>query len=140
MDILTPDQLKLKLRIIKRPVGASIDAMFDLREKKRELDEQVKAVGAEIEVYTQALLESMKTQGLTSGRGDKASASITSTVCANIQDWDALTAFVKKTGNFQLFQRRVSDPAFRELLAKKGVVPGLDEYNNIRLNLTTLRK
>jgi len=140
MPTLTPDQIKLKLRIIKRPVGASIDAMFDLREKKRALEEQVKEVEQELAVYTESLLESMTAQGLTSGRGDKATASITSTVCANIQDWDVLTAFVKKTGNFQLFQRRVSDPAFRELLAKKGVVPGLAEYNNIRLNLTTLRK
>jgi hypothetical protein len=38
----------------------------------------------------------------------------------------------------QLYYRRVSDPAYRELLETKGVVPGIQPFTKTKLNLRNL--
>ena len=126
--------------LVPSPLGVLIDDMFELREKKRVLEEQIKVIEQEYAVQEEALLARMESEKTSSTRGKRATASITKTVVASIIDRSALDAFVKKTGAFQLFQSRVSDPAFRELLeSRKGKpVPGLESFNKTRVNLRVI--
>lgn len=121
-------------------VGKLTDELFELREKKRELDEKVKAIEAQYDALALQLMAQLEEQGADKVSGKKATASVTVTEVATLEDRDALNAFVKKTGNFQLFQARINDAAFRELLGvRKGKpVPGLTSFNKKRLNLRTL--
>lgn len=119
-------------------LGEIIDRMFDKREAKRRLDEQVAKIEAEIKEDEELLMERMKAEATDKAAGKKASASITTGIVANVEDWAKLEAFVKKTGNFQLFQRRISDPAFRELMETKGAVPGITPFEKRKLNLRVL--
>lgn len=139
---LTPaaQAVKTAEALAPSPLGKLIDQMFELREKKRVLEEKVKEIEQEYAVQEEALMERMKAEQTDSARGSKASASLSKAVVASITDRAALDAFVKKTGNFQLFQSRISDPAFRELLeARKGkAIPGLEPFNKTRLNLRVL--
>lgn len=122
----------------KTPLGTMIDQLEGIRAKKRkaqvtvdELDEQYKALDALIQARLQE-------EGMGKASGKKATASLSSTVVANVIDWDKLFAYVKKTGYFHLFQRRISDPAFRELAEKKAV-PGIEPFTKLTLSLTTLK-
>lgn len=135
---LSPEQLKVKVRVLGYKLGTGIDKMFELREEKRVLDAQVAAIEAELHAYEEALLEQMKSQGIDKATGSKATISRTMGTVAGMEDWDKLCAFIKRTGNFQLLQKRVSDPAYRELLESKGVVPGLQPFTKVRLNLRVL--
>lgn len=139
---LTPaaQAVKTAEALAPSPLGVLIDDMFELREKKRVLEEQIKVIEQEYAVQEEALLARMEQEATGQARGSKATASVTKSVVASITDRAALDAFVKKTGNFQLFQSRISDPAFRELLeSRKGKpVPGLESFNKTRLNLRVL--
>jgi hypothetical protein len=120
-----------------KPIGSMIDAMFDLREEKRKLDTQVKELEAQYAILEDQLMKRMEEEQTDKGSGKKASASISVGVVADVQDWAAVEAYVKKTGAFQLFQRRISDPAFREILETKKSVPGITPFTKKRLNLRT---
>lgn len=57
----------------------------------------------------------------------------TSTV-AQVTDWDAFYAYIYKNKFGHLLQRRVSDPAWRELMEQGKKVPGTTPFTKKRLN------
>ena len=120
-------------------LGAQIDALNAIRERKRELEGQVKKVAEEYEAAQQGVLDALEAQGMDKGSGKTATASISVTVVANIGDRDMLDKFIKRTGNFQLLQGRLSMPAVRELMEKKGGdIPGIVPFHKKTLNLLAL--
>ncbi len=122
------------LRKIKG-IGPAIDDLFKLREKKRELESEIKKIEDEYAEIEEALLAKLKVEGTDKGAGKFASASVSTTVVGSLADADKFFAYVKKTGYFHLLQRRLSDPAIRELLASKGSIPGVTTFDKVRLNL-----
>jgi hypothetical protein len=147
MPIISPETA-LKRKIIASKVaislttdgtiGSRIDALNQLREDKRALEEKIKIIEGSYHELEEALMEDLKTQGMDKATGKKASVSVSSTVVGNLVDDKAFFAYVKRTGYFHLLQRRLSDPAIRELLESKGSIPGVEPFVKKRLNLRTL--
>ncbi len=115
--------------------GQDIDALFELREKKRKLEASIKDLDGQAALIEERLMESMDQSGIEKMTGSKASVSISSTTVANVEDWDAFLAWIYKTKNGHLLQRRVSDAAWREMVEIKKVVPGTQPFTKKRLNL-----
>lgn len=122
------------LRKIKG-IGPAIDDLFELRKRKQELEAQIKKVEGEYSEIEEALLAKLKAEGTDKGAGKRASVSVSTTTVGNLEDADKFFAYVKKTGYFHLLQRRLSDPAIRELLTSKGSIPGVTTFDKVRLNL-----
>lgn len=120
-----------------RTIGAMTDKLIELREAKRELEAKITVIEAESEEVTQALIAKLDAEGTDRGAGKLGTVSVTSSIVANVTDWEKFYAFIKKTGYFHLLQRRPADAAFRELLETKGVVPGVEPFSKRRLNLRT---
>lgn len=125
-------------------LGAAADKLWQLREDKRELDKQVKAIETEIAALTETTFGLLDAQDTRKGEGKKASIGINYAVVANTVDWQAFMAFVvagkrgDKMAYTHLIQKRVSDPAFRELRALGLVIPGLEDFTKRSLSITTL--
>jgi hypothetical protein len=120
------------------PLGALIDSLNDVREKRRALAAEDKKLVAEFESLEEQIKARLSAEGMDKATGKKASVSLSHTTVATVKDWDAVCQFVKKTGHFQLFQRRISDPAFREIIAlpkMKSGIPGLESFDKISINL-----
>lgn len=125
----------------KLTTAQMIDRMWKLREEQRVLNAKIKPIKEEYEELEKDLTASLLEGGSTGSKTKKASASLSEEIVGNIKDWDAMTAYIKKSGHFHLLQRRISNPAFRELaaiLAKKGGVPGVEAFTKINLTLTSL--
>ena len=106
---------------------------------KRKLDAEIKDIEQRYETAQQAVLALLEEQDTDKATGKTATASISVAVVGSIEDRDALDAYMKKTGNFQLLQNRLSLPAMRELLEKKkGAIPGVSVFNKKSLNLRVL--
>lgn len=121
-------------------IGSVIDTMWALREEKRAADAVVKAIEDKISAQEGIIFERLEKEGLKKADGTKASASIGEATVASVVDWDALWAYAAKNKYFHLFQKRVSDPAWRELMEKnkgKGV-PGTEAFTKRKLNLRSL--
>lgn len=130
---------KAAVKTAKAPsTGAIIDQYWAAREEKRRLEDQVKEVGAKLTEIEEQLLERMDADGLEKATGSKASASITTSTVADVQDWDALWPYIAKNKLFHMVQRRISDPAYRELLEMGKKVPGVQPFTKRKLNLRSL--
>lgn len=118
--------------------GAIIDQLWAAREEKRRLEEQVEEVEVVIKGVEEALMERLGAEGLEKATGSKASVSITSTVTADVQDWDAFYPYIAKNKFWHLLQRRPSDPGVRELWDAGKKVPGVVPFTKRRVNIRTL--
>lgn len=116
-------------------IGSDIDALFDLREKKRKLEAAIKDLDGQAEAIESRLLETMNSMATDKGAGSRATASVSSTTVANVEDWDLFHEYIRKNKFFHLLQRRVSDPAYRELLEAGKKVPGVQPFTRRRLNI-----
>lgn len=116
-------------------LGKDIDDLFQLREKKRKLESAIKDIEGQASLIEERLMENMEKNGVERTTGKLGTASITSSVVANVEDWDAFGAYIIKNKLLHLLQRRVSDPAYRELLDAGKKVPGTQPFNKKRLNL-----
>lgn len=131
-----------------KTLGSLIDSAFELREKRRALAEQDKLLVEQFEAVQQEIMDRLDAEGTDKASSKKATVSISSNVVANVEDWDAFHAFIKKTGFFHLLQRRVSDAAYRELsmasandkkLAKQLDAAGVVPFTKRTLNLRALK-
>ena len=119
-------------------IGGITDSMWKLREDKRKLEEEIKIIEEQYRSLEEQLMTKLDAEGTEKGSGKHATVSISSSVVGNVTDWDALNAYIKKTGYFHLYQRRVSDPAIRELFESKGSVPGVEPFTKRKLNIRSV--
>lgn len=104
--------------------GDLLDRIVVLREELAEVAEQEKFIKGEISAIEDELLTRMDERKTDRLSNDKLTASKTTTVHASVLDWDAVYDFIKTSGDFSLVQKRISETAYRELLAM-GQVPGI---------------
>lgn len=115
--------------------GTTVDKLVGLRNKKRDLEASVKSLEGQIEELQSQLLEEMEAAGVDKFSGKLGTVSISTNVVANVEDWDALYPYIAKNKLWHLLQRRVSDPAYRELLDAGKKIPGVQPFSKKRLNL-----
>lgn len=120
------------------PLGTTIDAFSAIREEKRKLEASLKTVEEKYRAAEEALMERMEKEGCDKASGKTATISITSSQSTNVIDWDDLWKYIFKMKYTHLLQRRVSDPAIREILESGKKVPGTEQFTKKRLNLRAL--
>jgi hypothetical protein len=118
-----------------KTVGAKVDHLVGLRDKKRDAQEVVDKIEEEMKALEVELLDQMDKEGTVKITGKNATASISETTVFTLEDDDAFFKFVHKHKYFHLFQRRLSDPAVREIFESKGVVPGCSPFVKRKINL-----
>lgn len=121
-------------------IGSMIDNLDKIRDKKRGLDEQVKDLEAQYRELTEKILDRMEKENMPKASGRRATVSRSETIVGQLEDWEALTKYIGRTKNFQLFERRISAAAFRELFEKKGEVPGVKPFTKVTLKHTSLKE
>lgn len=138
MSAKHPAAQKVVDRIITKTIGSLIDDIWAKREKKRALEAQLKLVEEDIAADEAKLLERMDKEGVDKSTGKKASVSISETIKPQTVDWDAFIAYVIKTKQGHLVERRPMATACRELWEQKGKIPGLEPFTQRRINVRTL--
>jgi hypothetical protein len=118
--------------------GTLIDQLWAVREEKRTAEKVVSDLSERITELEGKVMENLEANGLDKATGTKASVSVSSSVAADVQDWEALWAFIVKKKFTHLIQKRVSDPAYRELLEAGMKVPGVVPFTKRRVNLRSL--
>lgn len=119
-------------------MGSTVDSVWAKREEKREAEAKVKVIEAEIAAMEEVLIDRMDKEETSKSQGTKASVSITHAVVANVEDWDAFWPFIVKHKFFHLVQKRVSDPAMRELWDAGKKIPGVQPFTKRKLNIRSL--
>ena len=138
MTVATAAKTVAKVTARMSTMGSTIDSLWAKREEKREAEAKIKVIESEIAVIEESLMERMDKEETAKSQGTKASVSITQAVVANVEDWAAFHAYVAKNKYFHLLQKRVSDPAVRELWDAGKKVPGVQPFTKRKLNIRSL--
>ena len=115
-----------------------IDKMFRLRERKRVLEAQVKAINAEIAECNDWLLRSFEEVGTSTARGSLASATMTETIVPNIEDWGLVQQYIMDNDALYLVHRRISAGPWKELMDTGEEIPGITPFTKRTISLRKL--
>lgn len=125
-------------------LGSLIDRLCKIRDAKRELSEKEKKLSAEYAEVEAAILARLESEGTDKASSSTATVSVSHVSVANVKDWEKFWGFIFKNKYSHLLQRRVSDPAYRELvelaqsdkkLAKQLAAAGVETFVKTNLNL-----
>lgn len=123
----------VKKPLTQAALGKTIDKVFALRKKKAELESAAKDVEGQIAALDVEILESLEASGLEKTATKMGSVSINMSTVAQVTDWDEFLSYIYKKKYGHLLQRRVSDPAWRELVEQGVKVPGTTGFTKKRL-------
>lgn len=123
----------VKKPLTQAAIGKTIDKVFALRKKKADLESAMKDVEGQIAILDSELMEAMEQTGLQKTSTKSGTASISTSTSAQVTDWDAFLAYIYKNKFGHLLQRRVSDPAWRELVEQGKKVPGTTGFIKKRI-------
>lgn len=121
-------------------VGEEIDKLYALRAERLAIGKQVDSLKAQEAVLRRNIINRLSANGLDSGRGKDATASITKETTCNIVDWQAFTAYVLETNGLDLLQKRVSMEAVKARWEDEINVPGVVKVELPNLSLIKRKK
>ena len=106
-----------------------------LREEKRNLEAQVKVIDEKLAGNETDIIEIADEMGLDRFAVGKLTFSISSNVVGNVEDWDAVHAYIKENDAFYLLQRRLSNAPYKEILDSGASLPGVVPFTKRSLNM-----
>ena len=121
-------------------LGSLADELLELRTERIRLERQAKELKQKESTLQGLILQKLDENGLTAARGALATVSANSSTVGTVTDWSKVEDYVRETGRFQLFQRRLSNPAYLEVLELEGSIPGIDPTTLTKLSLTRTSK
>ena len=125
-------------------LGQAADKIYDLREKKREIDAELKAVETEITALTETIFGLLEEQDTRKAEGKRASISVNYAINPSTKNWDDTAKFIingKRGDRYayaHLLYKRIAAPAYRELRSLGVVIPGQEDFTNRTLSITKL--
>lgn len=119
-------------------IGEVIDELHGIREKKRELEAEVKLVEKQLAEKERELMELMDGQQTRIAEGKTASVRIDDAVYPTAENWDDIHKYIHDNKYYHLLERRISVTAFRELVDRGEPVPGVIPFKKRKVSLKSL--
>jgi hypothetical protein len=129
-----------KKQVFPKKLGEAVDRLYALREERLVLERQAEELKSQETALKDHLIATFGKSGLEGAAGAVARCSVTQAATASVVDWEALRAWVKKTGAWELLQKRVNDVAYRERLEAGEAVPGVETFMATRVSCTRIKR
>lgn len=104
-------------------IDTLVQALWNIREKKRELANEEKRLNLAYETAKQELMSLLETQGVSGAITSVARVNITESQVVQVEDWDGFYQYIKENDAFYLLQKRPASTAIKELNTLLGVNP-----------------
>ena len=117
-------------------LGLLIDELYETRQKRLELTKQVNALKTAEVTMRGVILQTLKDMGMSKGTGSLATCGITKSTEPVINEWELVHAYIREHDRFDLIQKRISVPAWRELHESGVLVPGTEPVEVQDVSLT----
>lgn len=118
-----------------KALGACADKLFELRAKRLAMQKEVDAVEAEEKAYKEHIINTLPKSEASGVAGKLARVTVVTKEVPQVKDWDAFYKFVKKTGQFDLLQRRLTDAAIKERWEHGKEIPGVEHFNAVSVSI-----
>lgn len=122
-------------KVIPKTIGACADALYSTRQTRLVEQKDI----AEYKDYETALknhiIAELPKSDQTGVAGKLARVTVKSSVIPVVEDWEAFYKHVKKTGHFDLLQKRVSAEAVQERWDSGKKVPGVGTFTVVDVSV-----
>lgn len=119
----------------KPTAGQLIRALSTLDDKLAKMNGEIRTLKLERDAVVEQLEALMDEQGTTMLAADGLVCERKLDDVPQLTDWMALEKYVLRHKRLDLFQRRISAPAWRELVAAGKPVPGITTYTTRKLSV-----
>lgn len=121
---------------IPKKLGEVADLLYATRAKRLAMDKQVEDLKSQESALKQHLIDNLPKSETTGVAGKTARVQVVVKQRVGVDNWDALYAHIKKTGSFDLLQRRVSDTAVKDRWENSKQVPGVSATPVVDVSIT----
>lgn len=118
-----------------KALGACADKLFELRNKRLTMQKEVDAVAAEETALKNYIIENLPKSEASGVAGKLARVTVVTKQIPQVKDWDVFYKYVKKTGSFDLMQKRLTDAAIKERWEAGKEVPGVEHFNAVSVSI-----
>lgn len=121
-----------------KSMSACADLLYDLRQERLAADKVASALKSDETALIDHIIETLpKDSGGAVGKHHK--VEVYNDEKMVVKDWDALYKYIKRTGRFELLQKRLGEGALKELIDDKKVVPGVEPFTVVKVSLTAAK-
>ncbi len=112
-----------------------IEAGIKLRDQRKELESKCAALGAEEKALKDFVLDTFDKADLREVKTKAGTARLAVKDVPQAEDWEKIYAHIKKTGEFDLLQKRLGERACQERWDAKVAIPGVKKFHVVTLKL-----
>jgi hypothetical protein len=121
---------------LPKTLGACADELGKIRDAISELHRQEKPLDERRTALEARLIEELPASEAEGIAGKKFRVTINTKRVPTLKDWKKFCAYLKRTGNFELIQHRLSNEAVEERWAAKKEIPGVEGFTVKKVSLT----
>lgn len=118
-----------------KSMGLCADKLYELRQARLTQQKIVDALEAEEKALKEHIINTLPKSETSGVAGKVARVTVVSKDVPQVKDWDLFYKHVKKTGEFELMQRRLSDSAINERWDSGKKVPGVEAFKVTSISL-----
>ena len=129
---MTTEKPKFKF---PKTMGACADRLYELRQKRLEEQKKVDLIEAEEKALKEHIIQNLPKSEASGVAGKLARVTVVTKEVPQVEDWDAFYKYVKRTGAFDLMQRRLTDAAVKERWEAGEEIPGVKHFNVVTVSI-----
>jgi len=136
----TSPAAKPKKPVIKMPktIGACADMLYELRAKRSAAQKIADELEAQEKAVKEHIIQTLPKSEASGVAGKVARVTVVTKDVPQVENWDDFYKHVKKTGSFDLMQRRLADTAVKERWDAGKQVPGVKVFHAVSVSLNKL--
>lgn len=129
---MTAEKLKYKF---PKAMGACADKLYELRNKRLSIQKLVEEIQSEETALKNHIIDNLPKSEASGVTGKLARVTVVTKEVPQAQDWDVLYKYIKKTGSFELLQRRLTAAAIKERWEEGKEVPGVGHFTVVDVSI-----
>jgi hypothetical protein len=119
---------------LPKTMGTCADLLYKTREERLAAQKVVDDLQKQESAIREHIINNLPKSD-TGASGKLARVTVVIKQVPQVKDWDKFYAHVKKTGQFELMQRRVSDGAVRERWDNGKQIPGVEPFGVVSVSI-----
>jgi hypothetical protein len=126
---------KTRFTVPKHPAKAG-DLLYEIREKRYALNKEVAELAEQESQLREFIIRTLPKGEASGVCGSLARVEVTTKDIPQLKDKTKFLAYIKKTGQFDLMQIRISDTAVKDRWENKKTVPGVEAFPAVVVSCT----
>lgn len=123
---------------VPKTLGACADLLYTTRERRLKLQKEAAELEAQEKTIKDHIINTLPKSEASGVAGKLARVTVTTKEVPSVKDWDKLYKYIKKTGEFDLFQRRLVNDAVQERWEAGKEIPGVERFTAVSVSINKL--